>query len=190
MSSTAYDVFVFTNGVEAKTVCFTDDSAYGDTVKTINAVDYLGRSIHWLSMTEWNGFLVVASEYGVHSSHQNDIYTWNDNPQDVADSWYIEFGKKTTAVVSFTNGLYIFTKDDATFLNTTPNDTTNSYMRNAGMNGCFSYTSVLLHDKYIFFYDDNQKNVYYFEITDTGQTRPAGPVAKEIQSYFSKELIK
>jgi hypothetical protein len=60
MTSSAYDVFVFTNGVEVKTVCFTGDIAYGDRVKSISAVDYLGRSIKWLSMTEWNGFLVVA----------------------------------------------------------------------------------------------------------------------------------
>lgn len=184
MTSTAYDIFVFTNGVDAKTVCFTSDSGYGETVKTITAKDYLGRSIHWLSMTNWNGFLVVASEYGVHSSHQNDIYKWNDNPQDVADSWYIDFSKKITAVISFTNGLYIFSKDDLTFLNTTPNDTSSS-MQTAAMNGCFSYESIIKHDTYLFFYDENQKNIYYLTITDTGQTRPTGPAAKEVQSYFN-----
>lgn len=184
MSSTAYDVFVFTNGKEAKTVCFTSDASYGDTVKTINAVDYQQRAINWLSMTVWNGFLVVASPYGVHASHQNDIYTWNDDPKDIADSWYIDFTKKVTAVVSFTNGLYIFTEDDLTYLSATPNDTTNSVMRNVAMNGCFSYQSVVKHDTYLFFYDNNQKNIYYIQITDTGQTRPAGPVAKEIQSKF------
>ena len=184
MSSTAYDVFVFTNGKEAKTVCFTDDENYGENIKDINAVDFLERSIHWLSMTVWNGYLVVASEYGVHASHQNDIYTWNDNPQDVADSWYIDFSQKVTAVVSFTNGLYIFTQDDLTYLNTTPNDTANSVMKTVAMNGCLSYQAFVKHDTYLFFYDNNQKNIYYIQITDTGQTRPAGPVAKEIQSYF------
>lgn len=183
MTSTAYDVFIFTNGVENKTVCFTADSAYGDRVQTINATDYQGRTIHWLSMTDWNGFLVVASEYGVHSSHQNDIYTWNDDPQDIADSWFIDFSKKITAVVSFTNGLYIFSDDDTTFLSSTPNDE-NSQMKTASMNGCFSYTSFIKHDTYLFFYDNNQKNIYYMAITDTGQTRPAGPVAKEVQSAF------
>ena len=91
MTSTAYDVFIFTNGAEAKTICMTSDSAYGDRVKTITATDYQGRSLHWLSMVEWNGFLVVADEYGVHGSHQNDIYTWNDNPDGVSKSWYIDF---------------------------------------------------------------------------------------------------
>ena len=186
MSSTAYDVFVFTNGVEAKTVCFTSDSGYGDTVKTITATDYIGRSIHWLSMTEWNGFLVVASEYGVHASHQNDIYTWNDNPKDVADSWYIDFSKKVTAVFSYTGGLYIFTGDDTTFLNTTPNDTANAKQELIAGVGCFNYQSIVKHDTYLYFYDNNQKNVYYIQNIDSGQTRPAGPIAKEIQSYFSE----
>lgn len=187
MSSTAYDVFIFTNGKEAKTVCFTADSAYGDKVQTITATDYLGRTIKWLSMTEWNGFLVVASDYGVHASHQNDIYTWNDNPQDVADAWYIDFSKKITAVFAFTGGLYIFSDNDCTLLNTTPNDTTNSIMKTSAGIGCYSYQSLVKHDLFLFFYDNNQKNVYYLSATDTtGQIRPNGPAAKEIQSYFKK----
>lgn len=185
MTSSAFDVFVFTNGVEAKTVCFTSDVTYGERVKTIEAKDYLGREIHWLSMTEWNGFLVVASEYGVHSSHQNDIYTWNENPVDIADSWYIDFSKKVTAVYEFTGGLYIFTSDSCSLLNTTPNDKDNSIMKTSAGIGCYSYSSIVKHDLYLFFYDNNQKNVYYFTATDTtGQIKPTGPVAKEIQSYF------
>lgn len=184
MTSSAYDVFVFTNGVEAKTVCFTTDAGYGDTVKTITATDYEGRSINWLSMTEWNGFLVVASQYGVHSSHQNDIYVWNDNPQDIADSWYINFSKKVTAVYSYTGGLYMFTGDDVTFLNSSPNNENSSMQTMAGV-GCFSYTSIIKHDKYLFFYDNNQKNIYYIQNIDSGQLRPEGPVAREIQSRFN-----
>ena len=187
MSVGAFDVFVFTNGEEAKTVCFTGDSAYGEQVKTITAKDYLGRTIKWLSMTEWNGFLVVASQYGVHSSHQSDIYTWNENPVDIADAWYIDFSKRVTAVFGFTGGLYIFTSDDCTFLNTTPNDTANSQMKTSAGVGCYSHTSIVNHDLYLFFYDNNQKNIYYLSATDTtGQIKPSGPVAKEIQSYFKK----
>lgn len=199
MTSSAYDVFVFTNGVEAKTLCITSDTAYEEVIKDHNpvhfsggyiadiaAMDYLGRSINWLSMTEWNGFLVVASQYGVHSSHQNDIYLWNDDPADIADSWYIDFSKKVTAVYAFTGGLYIFTEEDCTLLNTTPNDTANSVMKTSAGIGCFSYQSITKHDLYLFFYDDRQKNVYYLTATDTtGQIRPTGPLAKEIQSYFS-----
>lgn len=187
MSSSAYDVFIFTNGEDVKTVCFTSDAAYGDRIQTINATDYQERSIKWLSMTEWNGFLVVASEYGVHASHQNDIYTWNDNPQDIADAWYIDFSKKITAVFAFTGGLYIFSGDDCTLLNTTPNDTANSIMKTSAGIGCYSYQSLVKHDLFLFFYDDNQKNVYYLSATDTtGQIRPNGPAAKEIQSYFNR----
>ena len=199
MSSTAFDVFVFSNGEDVRTVCFTTDSAYasvvqdhnpqqiagGGYVATIEAVDFLGRSIKFLSMTEWNGFLVVASQYGVHSSHQNNVYKWDDNPENKANSWYIDFGKPTTAVVSFTGGLYIFTQDDVTFLNTTPNDTANSILQTVAMNGCFSHKSFVKHDIYLFFYDNKQKNIFYMQITDTGQTRPAGPVAQEIQSKFN-----
>jgi hypothetical protein len=185
MTSSAYDVFVFTNGEEVRTVCFTSDSGYGDRVKTITAVDYQGRTVKWLSMVAWNGFLVVASQYGVHSSHQNDIYTWNDNPQDVADSWYIDFSKKVNALYSYTQGLYIFTSDDVTFLNTTPNDTANSRMETSAGVGCFSYSSIVKHDLGLFFYDDLQKNIYYIQNVDNGQTRPAGPVAREIQSQFT-----
>ena len=57
-------------------------------------------------------------------------------------------------------------------------------MKTASMNGCMNYQSVVKHDTYLFFYDNKQKNIYYIQITDTGQTRPTGPIAKEIQSYF------
>jgi len=180
MTSSAYDVFVFTNGQDVRTVCF----AQNPQIRSINAVDYQNRSLHWLSMVEWNGFLVVADEYGVHGSHQNDIYTWNDNPEGVANSWYIDFSKKVTAVYAYTGGLYIFTQSDVTFLNTTPNDTANSKTETVAGVGCFSYTSIIKHDTYLFFYDNNQKNVYYIQNIDSGQIRPAGPVAREIQSHF------
>lgn len=201
MSSSAYDVFVFTNGKEAKTVCFTLDEGYQEVIKDhnpvsfetgyvadIKATDDLGRELSWLSMAEWNGFLVIASEYGVNASHQNDIYTWKEEggAQDIADAWYINFSKKITAVFAFTGGLYIFSENDCTLLNTTPNDTANSIMKTSAGIGCFSYQSLVKHDLYLFFYDNNQKNIYYLSATDTtGQIKPAGPVAKEIQSYFS-----
>lgn len=257
MSSTAFDVFIFTNGKEVRTVAFTSDEAYINSVSTlyafsdgentiytkkltkidklfyanreeykgedftinedkvyyqetelsrkeeldlynlvtlnnyiqittIKATDYEGKDLCWLSMTEWNGFLVVASKYGVASSHQNDIYKWDDDPKDVADSWYINFSKKVTAVFAFTGGLYIFTESDCSLLNTTPNDTVNSKMITSAGVGCYSYNSIVKHDIYLFFYDDNQKNIYYLTATDTtGQIKPTGPLAKEIQSYFA-----
>lgn len=200
MASTAFDVFVLTNGEEVKTVCFTSDTAYQDVIKDHNpktfsqgfvadivAKDNEGRDIKWLAMCEWNGFLVVASAYGVHSSHQNDIYLWNETAQDIADAWHIDFSKKVTAVFAFIGGLYIFTSDDCSLLNTTPNDTNNSILKTSAGIGCYSYQSIIKHDLYLFFYDDNQKNIYYLQATDTtGQIRPSAPVAKEIQSYFSR----
>ena len=189
MTSTAYDVFIFTNGVDAYSICFTDDVSYGSAVKEISTgaspkTDYLGNEIHFLAMSAWNGFLVVATDYGVRASHQNDIYTWNDNPDDIADSWYIDFTKKVTALYSYTGGLYIFTSDDITYINTTPNDTANSVFQTVAGVGCMSYTSIVKHDTFLFFYDNIQKNIYYIQNIDNGQTRPAGPAAREIQSAF------
>ena len=185
VSSSAYDIFVFTNGKKQFSVCFATE----EKVKEIDAVDYLGREIHWLSMQEWNGFLVVASQYGVHASHQNDIYAWNDDPQDSADSWYIDFSKKVTAVSAFSSGLFIFTESDVSRLLGNPN-TGNSSLDLVSMNGTLNHQSVVVHDTFLFFFDPKQKNIYYMQITDTGQTRPAGPVAKEIQSYFSDRISR
>lgn len=200
MYSSAYDVFVFTNGEDIRTIAFTLDSNYYNIVKdhnpieitdggyvaTINAVDYSGRTIKGLAIAAWNGFLVMNTSYGIAASHQNDIYVWNDDPQDVADSWNIEFSQKVTALVSFTGGLYIFTQDDCSLLNNTPNDTNSTLVTSSGI-GCFSYNSIVKHDAYLFFYDSNQKNIYYLGVTDTtGQTKPTGPAAKEIQSFFTR----
>lgn len=185
MTSSAYDVFVFTNGEKQYSICFEQE----EKVKEIAAVDYLGRQVKWLAMWEWSGYLVVASSYGVHASHQNDIYTWNDNPQDKADSWYIDFSKKVTAIVGFSAGLFIFTETDVTRLLGNPN-TSNSSLELVSMNGTLSHNSFTIHDTYLFFYDPKQKNIYYMQITDTGQTRPNGPIAKEVQSYFNNRITK
>lgn len=179
-----YDIFIFTNGVEAYSVNF---SSSNDVVK-INAVDNKGRILNWLSMDEWNGSLIIASQYGIHGSHKNDIYTWDDTVDGVEDSWYIEFGKRVTAVVTFSTGLFIFTDSDCSHLNTTPNDTTNARLQNVAMNGCFSFESFVCHDTFLFFYDDNQKGVFYIQMTDTGQTRPVGSVTKEIQSFLIGDI--
>ena len=91
-----------------------------------------------------------------------------------------------TAVHAFTGGLYIFTEDDCSLLTASPNDTANSRLVTSAGVGCYSWTSLVKHDLYLFFYDNNQKNIYYLSATDTtGQIKPAGPVAREIQSYFN-----
>lgn len=200
MSTTAYDVFIFTNGKEVRTVCFTAETGYETVIEnhnpvkfsqgyiaTIDAEDYLGNKLHWLSMTVFNGHLTVASEFGVRGSAQNDIYTWNQNPQNASNSWYINLTKKVTAVHAFTGGLYIFTDDDCSLLTANPNDAANSRLTTSAGVGCYSWSSIVKHDLYLFFYDNNQKNIYYLSATHTtGQVQPLGPVAKEIQSYFKQ----
>ena len=176
-------IFVFSNGKEAYSI----DLGSTEPTRKIEATDNKGRPINWLSMTEWNGFLVVASDYGVHASHQNDIYTWADDVNGSEDSWYIDFGKKVTAVIAFSTGLFIFTDKDVSYLSGTPNKET-SVLQNVAMNGCFSFESVVAHDTFLFFYDDNQKGVFYIQMTDTGQTRPVGSVTKEIQSFFTTSI--
>ena len=179
------DLFVFTNGKQAVSVVRSGNSF---ELRKIEAVDNKGRPLEWLSMTEWNGFLVVASKYGVHSSAKNNIYQWNDTITEenrLIASWYIEFGKRVTAVKSFSTGLFMFTDSDCSYINTTPNDIENAVRQNVAMNGCFSFESLTAHDTYLFFYDDNQKGVFYIQMTDTGQTRPVGSVTKEVQSFFT-----
>ena len=191
-----FDIFVFTNGEEAITIqTGFDIEEFKPTYATrkIEALWNKGletglKPLKWLSMAAWNGQLVIASQYGVHGSHKNDIYTWNDNVNGVEDSWYIEFGKKVTAVHTFSTGLFIFTNSDCSHLNTTPNDTTNARLQNVAMNGCFGFESIVAHDTYLFFYDDNQKGIFYIQMTDTGQTRPTGSVSKEIQSFFTEDI--
>lgn len=183
-----YDVFVFTNGVEKYSVCLAQNPIY----QAITAKDNQDRTINWLSMTEWNGFLVVASDYGVHACHKNDIYTWDDVVEEETasvDSWYIDFGKRVTAVAAFATGLFIFTEDDISHLNASPN-LSSSILSSVAMNGCFSFESLVSHGTYLFFYDDKQKNIFYIQQTDTGLTQPAGPVAQEIQSYFSGTITR
>lgn len=185
MSSSAYDVFVFTNGVEQKAISYGKEYDKKDLIEDINAVDVQGRQIKWLAMTEWKGFLVVADKYGIHASHQNDIFTWNDNPQTVADSWFIDYTSKVNSIVASQSGLFIFTDKNVDYLNTTPNDTTNSYKANASINGTLSHNSYCIHDKFLFFFDPIQKNIYYFYVNDSNQIQISKPLALEVQTYFN-----
>jgi hypothetical protein len=183
------DVFVFTNGFKAYAFSF---DWKDEKVREIKAVDNENRALQWLSMEYWNGFLVVASQYGVSASHQNDLFTWNESEaggiNGIEDSWNINFSKQVTAVKAFSTGLFIFTEADCSHLNTTPNDTVNARLQTVAMNGCFSFESIVNHDTYLFFYDDNQKGVFYIQMTDTGQTRPVGSVTKEVQSFFNNDV--
>ena len=248
MSTSAYDVFVFTNGEEAYTVCFTSDATYGVQVKPLNFTyswkhnddyvytmtanpavndyvytveaaktedkitavgndtitvngtqytrvtndddtikiyrkDYEGNDIKFLAMTTWNGRLVVATDYGVRASHDNDIYTWNDNPTDESKSWYINYTERVTALYAYTGGLFIFTDDNTDFLSGNPLSSSSVLQTTAGV-GCHSFNSIVKHDTYLFFYSDVQKNIYMIQNIDNGQTRPTGPLARDVQSAF------
>jgi hypothetical protein len=250
MSATAYDVFVFTNGEEAYTVCFTSDQTYGEQIKPLNfmygwkngttykytitrnpaANDYVYEAngdktttqitsvtttsegvvtsinvggtnysydgkktktdkdggkqyIKFLAMTVWNGRLVVATDYGVRASHDNNIYKWNDTNINDASSWYINYTEKVTALYAYTGGLFIFTDDNTDFINGNPNNSSSMLVTTAGV-GCHSFDSIVKHDTYLFFYSNIQKNIYMIQNIDNGQTRPTGPLAKEVQSAF------
>lgn len=185
-----HETFIFTNGDTAYTITINPTP----TVTKINAVDNASpaRTIKWLSMTEWNGFLVVASQYGVHSSHKNNFYKWNDPVQSSTasvDSWYVDFGKPVTAVKAFSTGLLIFTGSDVSHLSASPN-LANGVLSNVAMNGCYSYESIVSHGLFLFFYDDEQRNIFYIKQTDTGLTQPAGPAAMEIKSVFGQKIEK
>lgn len=186
ISSTAYDEFIFTNGINAYSISFARNPIVKAITTSANpAKDRYNNDIHFIAMCEWNGYLVVATEYGVRGSHQNDIYTWNDNSNlTAASSWDINYTEKVTALYAYTGGLFIFTQNNTDFLNASPNVSGSSKLMVAGV-GCFSFSSIVKHDTYLFFYDNVQKNIYYIENIDNGQTRPAGPAAREIQSIFN-----
>lgn len=190
MSSSAYDRFIFTNGVEAYVISWEETPSVTPLNFTVSnntrmyKKDYEGHDIKFIAMAVWNGRLVVATDYGVRGCHDNDIYTWNDNPTTEAMSWYINYTEKVTALYAYTGGLFIFTADNTDFLSGNPNSSSSILQTTAGV-GCHSYTSIVKHDTYLFFYDNNQKNIYYIQNIDNGQTRPTGPAAKEIQSAFN-----
>jgi hypothetical protein len=184
MTSTAYDEFIFTNGVDAYSISFArNPQVQAISTTTSRKKDYLNKDIKFLAMAVWNGRLVVATDYGVRASHDNDIYTWNDNPTDESKSWYINYTEKVTALYAYTGGLFIFTDDNTDFLSGNPLSSSSVLQTTAGV-GCHSFNSIIKHDTYLFFYSDVQKNIYMIQNIDNGQTRPTGPLARDIQSAF------
>lgn len=189
-----YDRFIFSNGEEFVSVRF--DESGSSTVQNINPVDFEGRTIKGLSMCEYNGSLVVASKgIGVSASKQGDVFTFNANSVDsngaslATNSWYVGFSKEVNAVAPYANELICFTDTDSTAFSGTPVALSSFTKRSAGLGGCASYSSWVQHDKYLFFYDEHQKNLYcYMQDPDTGKTLLGDPIATEIQSYFSAEF--
>lgn len=184
MTSTAYDEFIFTNGVDAYSISFARIPQIKEiSTESNRKKDRFGNDIKFLAMTPWNGRLVVATDYGVRASHDNDIYTWDDNPTIEADSWEINYTEKVTALYAYTGGLFIFTDDNTDFLSGNPLSDTSVLQTTAGV-GCHNFNSIVKHDTFLFFYSNIQKNIYMIQNIDNGQTRPTGPLAKEIQSAF------
>lgn len=184
MKDTVYDVFVFTNGKDYYSVNF----ATIPITQVINPV-YEGKKVTGLALAELDGSLVVGQYDGTGlaiGSRQGDIYDWDyavtaDNK---TKPWYQTFGKGVTAVVPYIGGLLVFTKDDSTFLSGNPANLTSFKRYDSSIGGCMSYESWLYHDKYLFFYDDTQKNIYYYQQINTGQKILGEPVTPEVQKYF------
>ena len=184
MKDTAYDVFVFTNGKDYYSVNFNTNPI----TQVINPV-YDGEQVTGLAMAERDGSLVIGQQEGfglVIGSRQGDIYDWDYavTADDKTKPWYQLFGKGVTALVPYIGGLLVFTADDSTLLTGNPADLASFERSDSSLGGCMSFESWCQHDKYIFFYDNNQKNIYYYTQIDTGQKILGTPIAPEVQKYF------
>lgn len=183
MKDTAYDVFVFTNGKDYYSVNF----ATTPITQVINPV-YDGKQLTGLSLCEKDGALVIGSEEIaiVMGSRQGDIYDWDYavTADDKTKPWYYPFGKGVTAVVPYIDGLLVFTADDSTMLKGNPADLSSFEKIDASLGGCMSFESWCQHDKYLFFYDNVQKNIYYYMQNNIGQKVLGEPIAPEVQKYF------
>lgn len=182
MNDSAYDVFVFTNGKDYEKVCF----ALNPNHETILPV-YNSETVEGLTMAEQTGSLVIGSNKGVViASRKGDIFDWDyvQTDTDLTKPWYQIVGKSITAVVSYIGGLMVFTKDDSRMFLGNMSDVTKAEVQSASLGGCFSFESWCVHDKYLFFYDGNQKNIYYYLQNDIGQKVLGEPVANHIQNYL------
>ncbi|MCQ2957304.1 MAG: hypothetical protein MJ180_00205 [Candidatus Gastranaerophilales bacterium] len=182
MLNGAYDVFVFTNGKEYYSVQF-----YPETEVTKLEPQYEGDDITGLAMCEQDGSLVIGTEKGiVIGSRKGDITDWDyTTPTDTNKAWYQLFGKKVTAVVPYIDALLVFTENDSTMLSGNMSDVTTAIRADASLGGCMNYESWCKHDKYLFFYDNTQKNIYYYMQNNYGQKVLGEPIAPEIQKYFN-----
>lgn len=183
-----YDVFVFTNGDDLYSYC----ESTTPKKNAINAVDDQLRQIKGLSLATQAQRLVIGCENRVHWSKQLDIYTWDANGTDSqgqplsTNSHYEEFTNKITAVANYIEGIIAFTNYDSTFMAGNPASLTEFIREDAAIGGTPCYSSIVVHDKYLFYYDHKQRNIYYFLQNDVGQKRTGEPVATEIDQYFAE----
>ena len=189
MIDNAFNTFIFTNGIEYYAWCpdgttvlqqltpqYEDDNG--------NTIDIKG-----LAMCEQDGSLVIGSNDGiVIASEKGDITNFDYNVSETATKpWMQRFGKPITAVVTYIDSLLVFTAEDSTVLSGNfSNPTTSGATRqDASLGGCMSFESWCRHDKYIFFYDNIQKNLYYYMQNDIGQKVLGEPIAPEVQKFFN-----
>lgn len=182
MVDNAYDVFVFTNGIEYYSV-----QLYPSTTVTQLTPQYDGNDVTGLTMCEQSGSLVIGCNEGVTlASRKGDITDWDYvTPTDTNKPWYQLFGKPVTAVVPYVDALLVFTEEDSTMLSGNMSDANSATRADASLGGCMSFESWCKHDKYIFFYDNRQKNVYYYMQNDYGQKVLGEPIAPEVQKFFN-----
>lgn len=184
MITTAYDVFVFTNGVE-----YYSYSINQATPLVRLHPQYNGTDITGLALAEYRGSLVIGSDKGVVlGSRQGDITDWDYTENDQTKAWYQLFYKKITALVPYIDGLLVFMNDSSVILGGNLSYAPEANRTSASIGGCMNHKSWVLHDKYLFFYDDNQKNVYYYLQNDIGEKVLGKPIADEIQNIISKAV--
>lgn len=182
MLDNAYNTFVFTNGVDYIAYCPDGNT----TLQTLNP-EYDSNAVTGLALAEQDGSLVIGCNEGVVlASRKGDITDFDYvTPSDTNKAWYQLFGKKVTAVVPYIDALLVFTEEDSTVLSGNMSDSTSATRADASLGGCMSFESWCKHDKYLFFYDNRQKNIYYYMQNDYGQKVLGEPIAPEIQKFFT-----
>lgn len=185
MIDNAYNTFVFTNGVNY--VAWTPD---GSTTTQTLSPQYIDEDNNTVTMTglalaELDGSLIIGGDNGtVLASKRGDITDYDVTGGLDTSAWYETFGKPITAIVSMTGGLIVFTDEDNTVLSGYNTIATRT-RKDSNLGGCLSCDSWVKHDKYLFFYDNNQKNIYYYAQNDYGQMVLGTPIAPEVQKFFS-----
>lgn len=183
MVSSAYDVFVFTNGEEYYTVNF-------ERVPMIEQIMpvHAGQPLKGLAICESKGQLVIGSKGLLKASRVGDVSDWNEKTtvEDKTKPWTYPFGKHITALVTYIQGVLVFTAEDSSFV--TYKDSLLINGQSSSLGGCYSHESLIIHGEYLFFYDNIQKNIYYYVQNDIGQKRLGEPLAKEVQNFFTIDL--
>ena len=190
MLSRALNTFVFTNGIEYYAWCPDGETVLQQLTPQYDINnDGTLEDVTGLALCEQDGSLVIGCNEGiVIASAKDDISDFDYNETETATkAWVQTFGKPVTAVVQYIDALLVFTAEDSTMLSGNfSNPTTSGAKRaDASLGGCMSFESWCKHDKYIFFYDNNQKNVYYYMQNDYGQKVLGEPIAPEVQKYFN-----